>query len=167
MMSGAGRMLAGAGIGGLYGGLTSDSNTGSGVFRDALGGATMGLGIGALTTKTALEAGWGVTKRLGRRGIGLAKRTPGVAWRGGKMALKTAKFVNNHPLIAGGLGLGVMGISSATAGGYSTPGLSNQQLSESASLAGTSTGSYSRTVNQSLVQSTHNLVQGLHQGRHK
>ena len=62
MLGGGGRrMMTGAIAGGLYGGLSSDSNTATGTFRDVMGGALVGLGIGAATTRTAMSlAGAGI-----------------------------------------------------------------------------------------------------------
>jgi hypothetical protein len=55
MGGGGRRTLAGAAIGGAYGGLTSESQSSTGVFRDIARGATWGAGVGALTTRTAMS----------------------------------------------------------------------------------------------------------------
>jgi hypothetical protein len=149
-LTGPGRMLTGAAVGGIYAGVTSDSASPTSVFGDVLGGAMIGAGIGALTTRTAFRglgravgiqrkelAGFplhqqiqGAAWQVGRRMWGIGKAVMGKesAGRGivtsavGAGARGAINLVANHPR-AVGIGLGAVAIGHMASAGPAGPGM--------------------------------------------
>ena len=65
---------AGAAIGGIYGGATSDSMTATGTFKDVISGAAAGLGIGLLGSRAVWKGIGGLGRGLGRGAVSPYRR---------------------------------------------------------------------------------------------
>lgn len=175
------RMVTGAAIGSIYGGATSEANTPTGIFRDMIGGAAIGIGAGALTARSL----WMKSRPASLRGLfnsPVAKGVKGAARLGmgaGKIGLRAGfgaiKFTARHPYAA-------LGIAGAGYGMYalgnSGPGQSGMNEKEMAAIArmhgGPSTGfdigmgtSRRQNSRQMFMESTFGLTQGLHASRHR
>lgn len=179
------RMGTGAMIGGLYGGFTSEEGSQMGFMGDVLGGTAAGLGIGALTTRTALKLG----KEVGRTAI---TKGPAALWgvtkSVGRIVSPVGRFALNRPKTAGAIGLGIAGAGALAMSGYGDANASAEAMSmmaEQRGIPSTSSGGNpgylpeqaedinplmltrtGRRYNE-FVNSTNGLVFGLHQGRHK
>lgn len=168
LLGGGGRrMVTGAVAGGLYGGLSSDKNTDTGVFRQAMFGAAMGLGVGALTTKTVMKGAWGATKFAG-------KKTPGLLMNTAKLGIKAGRFGLRNPktaLLLGGAGYGAYALAGSGGGSFSgsVGDMSTIAQMNNISSTGFNPGMGTNTrqaANQNWMASTVGLTQGLHRGRH-
>lgn len=157
----AGRVAAGGIIGGAYGGLTSDSATDTGVFKDVLGGAIAGTGIG-LGAYGATKLGMAGIRKFGTgQGLkGIAKGVGKMAWRGGKagatLGWKAARpalsYALQHPV-------------NVAAGAAAIGGLGAIGYNMYSGLAGEESASY-YSGRQQLMDSTYGLVQGMSANRH-
>jgi len=164
------RMAVGGLIGGAVGGGMSEQASTTGRVRDAVAGAAMGLGVGALTTRSAFgiakgigvggmaKLGWGATKMGTKAGIGIGKAGFGI----GRWALKNPKTA----LLAGGglaAGYGVI------AGGAPGGGVSTEDREAYLQAVGGSSSGFAPGMGgdfRALAGSAGGLVQGLHRGRH-
>lgn len=161
------RMALGVGVGGLYGGLASDNNSSTGLFKDVVLGATTGFGIGAATTRFARRAA-----------SSLIKPTARVGWTGavfgGKIASNVTSFAFSNPRTA--LALGAAGVGAYTLA-TSSPGSSGMNIDAMSRISqqsgspstgfmpgmGATTRQGSRNM---FMESTFGLTQGLHSRRH-
>ena len=187
------RMITGGGIGGIYGAATSDSNTATGKFQSMMMGAAGGMAIAGganlLMSKSfrgavSNVAIGGIKRRynqslvnsyVGGKGTLAAKSsavmaaipkwpgrlTKGVGKAGYKIGRRALSFAINHQHLVGtGIILGV---------GYSALHGGNNQNPIDATLAQqyAEMGAGTDRQRMALQNSTQNLVQGLHQGRHR
>ena len=166
LAGGARRVATGMLAGGIIGGATTDSNTGTGFFRSMMGGALMGAGIGGLTTRTFRRAAWGGLKGLSR-GLGRgARRGAWPAVKGGVrlgvgLGRGAVNFALNNPVLTGTVG--AVGLGGYIMFGTQTHGhraVATEQMGAMMENYGPSEGM------TRLHSSTQGLVQGLHAGRH-
>ena len=169
------RMVTGAAIGGIYGAATSQNNSSTGIFRDAMRGATAGLGIGAMTTRAFGSSVFGVAKGLARRSPQIAKAGWGAGLRGAEIGAGVANFAVKHPYASlgiGAVGAGMYGLASSGPGGGGTTA---EEMGAIASSSGVSSTGFDPGMGSSFRQnsramfmdSTNGLVQGMHRGRHR
>ena len=150
----AGRMIAGAGIGAAYGGMTSDSNTSTGTFRDTLAGAIGGAGL--------VGGAWAGLKigKAGLKSLGSGKLWKGAAnlgLKGARMGVNAAmpglKYAAKHPLQVGLAGAGIAAVGAVGYNMYQ-------------GLSGNEDQALYYSNRERLMNSTQGLVQGLNANRH-
>ena len=143
-LTGLGKFAIGSTVGrSLVGGAIGGAVTGS------WGGAAVGAAIGGFPGKSA---------GLGWKGAKLGWKGAGVGW-------KAAGWAAKNPATAGFVGLGAYGAYSMMPGGGAPENAMTGQDARAAyaTAQGTSVGAISPVFRGS----TENLVQGLHQGRHR
>lgn len=173
------RALLGAGIGsgvGYYNTESDDPNAkfeglAKGAFLGALGGAS----ISAIRPMTKIGIG------VGRSKVGQSIMQ-GTAKMIGNTALGVARFAYKHPLVTVG-GIGATYLTYDQLGSTKSPTLTGQKVNtnyEMQSIAATNltpTGRFGTgfigaaptmlpRMSRAMIESTENLVQGLHRGRH-
>lgn len=178
-----GRMGYSAGLGALYGGITSDSKSATGTFNDILGGAGLGLGLYGAGS-AGLKLGEAAIKKsatntnytqLAKTGYQRTKQLAG-------MGFKAARFAVENPLLTAG-GIGAVGMAayglnyqpgSPTMEGVNLQANFNAQ-SNAASLLQSNqyaqptigtTNQMSNRYRKAYQQSTVGLTQGMHRSRH-
>jgi hypothetical protein len=161
------RMLLGAGIGGIYGNVTSDNASSTGQFDDTMKGALLGLGAGAATTKTF----WRGMKGVGKLGWGIGKRAVPMAGRGG---LGVINFALRNPKTAMAMGVAGAGMYGLASSGYASSNASVGDMAAYAQQTGLPSSGFDigmggtrATSRTAFENSTTGLVQGLHRGRHR
>lgn len=165
------RLGTGMAVGGVAGALSSDSNTPTGKFYDAMQGAALGGIIGGLTTKTALNA---MFRNPWQRTKGLAKLGYGTASTGLKLGAAAGGFAIRHPgittLAAGTALAGGALMTSGPSGGSSSPeALAIMAAKNNSSSTGFALGMAAnprQAAKEMFMESAFGLVQGLHRGRH-
>lgn len=177
------RIGGGAAVGGIVGGIASDSNTGTGwatdVARGALLGGAIGVGGAAIGARGIARK---AAKAAGKEGPrGLISLLGSGLWKGGKLAGKGAigtgkavwnnlKWINKNPGKFGGLVVGGVAAGALAMSGPADVGRSASQMAQVAEMSGRPSTGFEPgqgADRYSFEQSTQGLVQGLHQGRHR
>ena len=175
------RAIMGAGIGGLYGGITSDNqnteNFIGDIARAALGGSLIGAGTRLVTPK--LTGGYKnplLTDTV--KNIFRPANLKAGALKTSRLGARAAKFVWNHPIATAGIiGTG-FALANQTTNPYFSPTIQNLSLNDNvvpqdtssmnigsiAPIGGITGGMAMRQ--QNMMDSTYGLTQALHNQRH-